>query len=279
MVGVKAQHEALYETHVETVLAEKHLFSEPFYFKGTNGRVVLLVHGWTSVPYEMRALGKHLHQKGYSVYALLLSGHGTVPEDLEGIRWQQWRDDVLQVYQKLSREYDDIYLGGMSIGGSLVLHVAQRFPRIRGLVLMGTPYKMRFEGVGYYFVKMLMHFQPYKKKFYPKILGAQKCMTQILSYQRYPQVSAFEARCAIISATRQLDLITQPCFFIQSRSDHLVSRNSIHALAEGVSSHVIQKLILKNAHHNFIADVQHKHVYDNIASFFDQCDLTLQQKE
>jgi len=36
---------------------ERHLANQPFYFEGTNGKAVLLVHGWTSTPYEVRRLG------------------------------------------------------------------------------------------------------------------------------------------------------------------------------------------------------------------------------
>ena len=43
---------------------EKALLKEPFYFSGTNGKAVLLLHGWTSVPYELRRLGKYLNENG-----------------------------------------------------------------------------------------------------------------------------------------------------------------------------------------------------------------------
>ena len=42
---------------------EKDLVNQPFYFHGDNGKGVLLVHGWTSTAYEVRRLGKFLHEK------------------------------------------------------------------------------------------------------------------------------------------------------------------------------------------------------------------------
>ncbi len=66
---------------------ERHLVNQPFYFQGTNGKAVLLIHGWSSVPYEVRRLGVYLYENGYTVSGPLLSGHGTVPKDLENIKW------------------------------------------------------------------------------------------------------------------------------------------------------------------------------------------------
>src|SRR4051812_26008702 len=51
---------------------------------------VLLTHGFTSSPAEVRPLGIYLAEQGYTVYGPLLAGHGTAPEDLRTTTWQQW---------------------------------------------------------------------------------------------------------------------------------------------------------------------------------------------
>jgi carboxylesterase len=58
---------------------------------GKNARVgVLLVHGFTGSPASMRPWGEFLHSKGYTVRVPLLPGHGTTPEDLNKVKWQEW---------------------------------------------------------------------------------------------------------------------------------------------------------------------------------------------
>ena len=37
------------------------LGAEPFYFPGSSGRAVLMLHGYTSTPRDLRALGQALH--------------------------------------------------------------------------------------------------------------------------------------------------------------------------------------------------------------------------
>ena len=55
---------------------------KPYKFKGTNNIGCLLIHGFTSTPAVMYPLAQVLKKEGYTVKAVLLSGHGTKPEDL-----------------------------------------------------------------------------------------------------------------------------------------------------------------------------------------------------
>jgi esterase/lipase len=52
-----------------------------FYFKGNNTGV-LLIHGFTGTPSEMRLLGEYLAKKGYTVKGILLKGHEAAPETI-----------------------------------------------------------------------------------------------------------------------------------------------------------------------------------------------------
>ena len=61
--------------------------------KGKDGKYrkgILLIHGLSDSPYLFQPLARHLQKQGFFVRALLLPGHGTVPGDLLGIRYQEW---------------------------------------------------------------------------------------------------------------------------------------------------------------------------------------------
>ena len=257
--------------HIAQYYSDTEIVNKPFYFEGTNGKSILLLHGWTSTPYEMRALGEYLHKEGYTVYAPLLKGHGTKPEDLEGVLWQDWRRDVREAYQALHERSEQVFVGGMSLGGSLALHLAQSHPEIAGLILMGTPYKMRYEHIGFYLTRLAMLLRTYKTKHYPKIIGSDMCMTQMISYQRYPIKSAYEAFFAIKSSTLRLEKITAPSMIIQSRDDHLVARTSMKALEKDLGSSYVKRRKIKNAYHNFIGDSKNHYLFPEIAQFLAQC--------
>lgn len=99
---------------------------------------VLLVHGFTATPWEMRLLAEFLAEAGIASLAVCLPGHGTSPEDLAGRRWEEWSSTILNGYQLLSKDFQAIYGMGMSTGCLLLLTMAQSKP-FKGLVLF-SPY-------------------------------------------------------------------------------------------------------------------------------------------
>jgi carboxylesterase len=92
---------------------------------GKNAHIgVLLVHGFTGSPASMRPWGEFLHSKGYTVRVPLLPGHGTQPEDLNKVKWQEWPAKVEFELSELRKTCDVIFLVGLSMGGGTVLNVA-----------------------------------------------------------------------------------------------------------------------------------------------------------
>ena len=225
------------------------------------------MHGWSSTPYEMRALGEFLHGHGYTVYAPLLAGHGTVPEDLENVHASDWQEDVDRAYKKISQLCDSVFVGGMSLGGSLAMHFAKEHSDIGGLILMGTPYKVRYQAVGSKIYRAVMLIKKYKHKKYPKVIGADTCMTQVLSYQKYPMENAYRAFQFTKNATKELNKISVPTMIIQSRDDHIIARGSMKRLAKELGSDIVEKKKIKNAYHNFIGDHKNNYIFEDILSF------------
>ena len=105
---------------------------------GKNAHIgVLLVHGFTGAPPSMRPWGEFLHSKGYSVRVPLLPGHGSKPEDLNEVKWQEWPAKVIHELNELQKTCDTIFLIGLSMGGGTVLNVATtNNEEIKGLILV-----------------------------------------------------------------------------------------------------------------------------------------------
>jgi len=246
---------------------EKHLLNKPIYLEGKNKEAVLLMHGWTSTPYEFQRISRYLHKKGYTVYAPLLSGHGTVPKDLEGMKWETWYKDVEKAFKKLKKEHTKVFVGGVSMGGNLALLLAQKNKSVSGLLLFGTPYKMRAERLAYYWTKIVVYFKKYKKKRYPPTSAGQRAITRVTAYSTYPTMSAFEAYYAIRESRKNLHKIKQPCFIMQSYHDHLLTRDSVHDIYEKIFSTQKKKRYIHNAYHTFVADKDCSHIYKDILRF------------
>lgn len=249
---------------------EKALVNQPFYFKGRNGKGVLLIHGWTSTAYEVRRLGEYLNEEGFTVSGPMLRGHGTKPEDLENVKWQDWSSDLSQEFNKLQRECGKVYVIGTSIGGSLAILLAKEKPGISGLVLMATPYAIKFENLSARFARLLLLFKKYIRKYYPPTFGVSTSITRLISYQTYPIMNAFEVKKLMEASREALGSIYQPCFLMKSRQDHIITRNSLEKIYDRIGSKVKYKKYINRAYHTFISDIKNEYVFEDILNFLNE---------
>ena len=249
---------------------EKEFLNQPFFFPGANRKGVLLIHGWTTTPYEMRRLGKYLNENGYSVCAPLLRGHGSVPKELEKVKWEEWVQDAEKAYYDLKLNCDEIYIGGTSIGSCLAVMMAKDHPETKKLLLLAMPYYMRFEKIALLTMRIMAKIRNYNKKYYPPTFGGINTITRLISYQSYPMTSAIEAVKLIGETRKYVPKINQPCFIIQSLSDHIVARKSARVISEKIGSKIKKVKYLKRAYHTFISDIKNENIFEEILEFFEK---------
>lgn len=99
-----------------------------FTMEGSNGRGIVLVHGLTGVPAEMKLVAKHLNRAGYSIYAPLLRGHGQTASELMRTRWQDWRDGLIEDMQRYATRVDTLFTAGICVGGKLGMLASEAMP-------------------------------------------------------------------------------------------------------------------------------------------------------
>lgn len=104
---------------------------------------VLLLHGFTGSPWDLRPLGESLSERGFHVIAPRLPGHGTAPEAMLWVTWRQWlraAEEALEALSGLER----VAVVGLSMGSLLALLLAARHPkRIKALVLLAPALSLR----------------------------------------------------------------------------------------------------------------------------------------
>ncbi len=104
---------------------------------------VLLIHGLTDSPYYTRAIAEILYSEGFNVVGILLSGHGTRPEDLLKTKLTAWIVDTQKGFQIAQSLGENIYVGGLSLGGALSIHLSRHQPLIKGLFLFSPAILVR----------------------------------------------------------------------------------------------------------------------------------------
>lgn len=104
---------------------------------------VLLIHGLTGTPNEMRSVAKPCQQMGYSVLAVQLAGHCGTMQDLVQTKWEDWYTSICQAAEELKKHTDEIFVIGLSMGSLLALKYASEHP-VSGVICYSPTFK--FDG-------------------------------------------------------------------------------------------------------------------------------------
>lgn len=107
---------------------------------------VLLIHGICSTPRHFDWLLPAIDPQ-WSVCAILLDGHGGGVRDFSRTSMVRWQRQVEQQLQVLCAAHDRVFLVGHSLGTLLAMDVAEKFPRIQGLLLLEPPLSVRVRPV------------------------------------------------------------------------------------------------------------------------------------
>jgi carboxylesterase len=111
-----------------------------FFFPG-EGVSVLLVHGFTGTPYEMRYLGERLSARGVRVRGVKLAGHAGAPEDLGLAGYDNWYESVVHGLEELRQFGEPNVVVGLSMGAVLAARVAaDQREAVAGLVMLAPAF-------------------------------------------------------------------------------------------------------------------------------------------
>lgn len=221
---------------------------EPFYFSG-NSIGLLLIHGFTGSPSEVRFLGERLAEQGFTVSGIRLSGHGTTVEELADKRWQDWVKDAENGSAELRRTCTHVVAIGLSMGGLLALELAAR-GLVDGAVAMNAPmvlvdWRTRFLGLAQSFV----HYVDKAAEHQATVAAGSEEAMQRFQYTKFPIAALYSLNKAIPRVRKRLGLISCPVLVMQSKKDQTVSPKSARILAEGLSAAQPQVVYWGNSGH------------------------------
>ena len=112
--------------------------TKEFFFPG-EGLSVLLIHGLTGTPYEMRYLGQQLAGAGMRVLGVRLAGHAGAPEELAAVTHANWYESVVDGFERLRGYGDPNVVVGLSMGALLAVRLALDQPEAVAGVAMLSP--------------------------------------------------------------------------------------------------------------------------------------------
>jgi carboxylesterase len=217
----------------------------------------------------MRLLGDYLHDRGMTVTAPLLPGHGTSVEDMNRCRWRDWTGCVEQALAGLRGRCAQVFVGGLSMGSLLTLYLASQNADLRGAMLYSPALKvadrrLALAPVVKYFVRST-----------PKGANADLDLTSptaqehLWSYEDNPIAAAAELGSLRREVQRRLPQVVCPLLLVHSTLDPAIRPDSAQAIYDRVSTPAAEKtlLTLHNSGHNLLVDSEWEAVAEQTARF------------
>jgi carboxylesterase len=219
--------------------------AEPFFLPG--GKVgILLTHGFTGTPKEMRWMGEYLNNKGFTVLGIRLFGHATQPDDMLRARWWDWVANVEDGLNMLKSFTTYQCMAGLSMGGALTL-IAASYASIKCAVAISTPCCLPPDP-RLMFLKIL-------PLFYPKVPKGESdfhnniAKRDHIEYPYFPTRALQELRTLIKEMVQGLSKVTIPVLLIQSRNDHTIPPQSMDVIFEQLGTKKKEKLWVEDSGH------------------------------
>lgn len=218
--------------------------AEPFFFPG-NHIGVLVCHGFTGSTQSMRPLGEALHQSGFTVIGPRLAGHGISPQAMARTTASDWIASVDEALTTLLKTCSQIFITGLSMGGTLALYTAAKHPEvIRGAIPINGTVQIDNPDLAALALDSAM------PETVPGIGSDIKAPGVIeLAYAQVP-VPAIRQVYALAAVTRDLlPRVKCPTLVIQSREDHVVNPRNGPRIVRLLGANRVELLWLDNSYH------------------------------
>lgn len=253
-----------------------------------NGAVaVLLIHGLTGTPAELRRVAQGLAKRGCTVFVPTLAGHCGDNADLRATRWSDWLASAQRAFDGICALYAQVFVGGLSMGSLLSMYLAAQNPgKVSGLLLYSTtlrydgwnmtrlaplsPWLMRIP-FGVHLCKFVEK-SPYGIKnprlraiIEKQMLAGESDSAGLLMMSG---VSVRELHRLIAKVKQSLPGMTTPALVLHSREDDITSPWNADYI-ERRSGGPVTKILLDNCYHMITVDLEYPRVIALSAEFID----------
>lgn len=225
---------------------------------------LLFFHGFTGSPYEGRDLAAYFSERGYGVWVPLLPGHGTRPQDLEGLSYSRWLESATRYYFAMRERYQRVIVSGQSMGGAIALHLTANYPVDMVITLAAAVFlkdwRLKLLPIARKFIR-------YQFKSKGPDIRNKEAKSKSASYGKYP-ISSLEEFLALIRLVRsELPKVTAPALLVHSRRDHTITYENLAYISSHIASPVKESITVANSNHVISVDNDKDFIFHKMEKF------------
>ena len=217
---------------------------------------ILFIHGILGTPNHFNKF-IDIVPEGWSVYNILLAGHGKGVDDFSAASMGQWKSQVSRQMEMLAAKYESIFIVGHSMGTLFAIDASIKYSeKVKGLFLLAVPLKpfVRLSAI-----KGLLKVIFNRVKPDDKIAAATereyslKPDKRLWKYGKW--ISNYLDLFFEIRKTREkMRLLSVPCQVFQSKLDEQVAFSSVKYLEQG---NKIDITILEDSGHSYYSEADY----------------------
>lgn len=243
--------------------------AKAFEYEGNSGVGVVLLHGFTGAPQEVEPIGRSLSSLGIGSIGPMLPGHGTDESDLQACCAADWTEGALAALDEGCRRWDEVIVGGLSMGGALSLQVASREgSRIRGVFALAAP--SRLEG---WRIRALPIAAPLLRMVAKKPGGISDpaLMEHRVGYDRIPLFAVRELVALLEEVRAEVAAIDIPTLLVHSLGDNTIPQSSLDEYRSLLTVDDLETVVLEKSDHVVTQDVEWRAVDEAVRRFVTRC--------
>jgi carboxylesterase len=223
-----------------------------FRFEEGEDRTVLLVHGFLQTPGSLRPFGKEIAERTeWAVEGFCLPGHGTSPDELRTVSWQDWTCAVEARVRDLQEEYEEVAVCGHSIGG-VIAHITAHSCDVGSAVLLAPSFDLRerWKGVPVSLLERLV--SPFSAVPWTNRLGIQDTdnLEPSHSYDRFPPSALRQVRGLQQYAREEFSAPDEdmPYLILHAAKDSIVDQEAVRRMVEQGGDHLEMRRYDRSGH-------------------------------
>lgn len=242
---------------------------------------VILFHGLSSTPLEFKHLAKTIHKAGFTVCVPVLEGYSIGTKEMP---MESWIDAALAVFDQFSGQYEQVSVGGLSMGATLAAAVCVRRTHVQTLILLSIT--LNYDGwtiPRYHFLLDLLYFTPLRRlwrykeaePFGLKNETLRKRIARAMAKHHLSEIgpssitlsALFEANRLRRAVKKQVGQIQSDCCIIHAVDDDTAGPMNAVFVRDHIASQYIRFVMLDNSYHMITSDNERDVVAREVVTF------------
>ena len=257
-------------------------------FNEGDSHAVLMLHGLSSSPLELRYLARFLNDEGFTTCVPVLNGYtaGSQEQAME-----HWLDAATREYDALAARYERVSICGLSIGAALSLALVHRRPQAQAVALLSLT--LAYDGWAipwYRFLLNWAYYSPLRSRYRyresaPYGLRNDALRAKIARAMERDDFSEVgpstislpalhEASRLAASVRSHVRAIRNDCLIIHAIDDETSSPRNPRFVASSIGSTFLRTIWLDDSYHMITSDNEREIVARETALFLRESEIT-----